>query len=947
MSERIDVSMTVNGQRLRGSTTARTTLADFLREDCGLTATHLGCEQGVCGACTVSMDGATVLSCLVLAVQAEGAEICTVEGLEGEDGALSPLAEALQAEYGIQCGYCTPGFLMRGTELLREQAAPSEPEIRAGLCGNLCRCTGYTNVVKAVARAAAEGEAGRAVGDGGDGRAGRAGRAGETGAESSPAEEPPRRREDVRLLAGRGEFVNDVSPPGTLHAAFLRSSFASGRVARLDVRAAEALDGVVAVFTADDLNPHAGPMRPTPMLDAKEPPLLPLAEDRVHFAGEALALVVASDRYIAEDALELIEVEIEPDSPVLDLETAAQEGAGLVYPETGSNLYHDMTSPIRPKLQRVLEDSPHVVRATVHQQRHANAPLEPRGVVASYDPETGELSATISTQNPHESKLAMSRVTGVDAERVRVTARDVGGSFGQKFWTGRDELTVTLAARRLGRTIKWIEDTRENFTACTHARTDFGTGTFALDEDGRFLGSYLDHIEDTGAYPTGVIGMAGPFVGMLFTGPYRIPMHTFRFRSLRTNTCPRGAFRGPWAFATVAREQMMDEVARAVGLDPLELRRRNVVSVDELPYTLPTRLMLDHVTPADALEEVARRLDYAQLRQRQRRVFEEEGRLLGIGLALCIEPSSIGTLDPISSDTARLRVEQDGTVTAFLATGSGGQGVETTMAQVVAAELDLDVDDVRVVQGDTGSTPYGRGTGASGTAVITGSACRAAAAELLVTAKELAAELLGVPADLIEARRGLLADQRDPGVALSWAELAKAAQARGIVSGLEATGQFKAPPVTWSNACHGCLVEVDRDLGLVRIEKYVVAEDCGKIINAKVVEGQIAGGVLQGIGGALFEEVRYDEQGRPLTLGLSDYLVPTATEAPVVECAHIETPSPTPGGHKGMGQGGAVGSLPCVFNAVADALALVGARVDRTPLHPQRILTALAEAASR
>jgi carbon-monoxide dehydrogenase large subunit len=615
-----------------------------------------------------------------------------------------------------------------------------------------------------------------------------------------------------------------------------------------------------------------------------------------------------------------------------------------VYPETASNLYHDMVSPVRPKLQRALADSPYIVRATVHQQRQANAPLEPRGVVASYDPDTGELWANISTQNPHEAKLAMSRVTGVAAEQVRVTARDVGGSFGQKFWTGRDELTVTLASRILGRTVKWIEDTRENFTACTHARTDTATGTFALDEDGRFLGSYVDHLEDAGAYPTGVIGKAGPFVGMIFTAPYRIAHHAFRFRSVRTNTCPRGAYRGPWAFAAVAREQMMDEVARAVGLDPLELRRRNVVSADELPYTLPTRLVLDHVTPADALEEVAKRLDYAQLRQRQRRLFEEEGRLLGIGLAMCIEPSSIGTMDPISSDTARLRVEQDGTVTAFLATGAGGQGVETTMAQVVAAELDLDVDDVRVVQGDTGSTPYGRGTGASGTAVITGSACRAAAAELLVTVKELAAELLGVPADEIEARRGVFADRRDSAVALTWAELAKAALARGLADGLEATGQFKAPPVTWSNACHGCLVEVDRDLGMVRIEQYVVAEDCGKIINAKIVEGQMAGGVLQGIGGALFEEVCYDDQGRPLTLGFADYTVPTATEAPVVACAHIETPSPTPGGHKGMGQGGAVGALPCVFNAVADALALVGARVDRTPLDPQRILTALSEA---
>ena len=925
MTERMTVQMTVNGHPVHASTAPRITLADFLREDCGLTATHLGCEQGVCGACTISMDGATVLSCLVLAVQADGAEIWTAEGLDSPDGAASPLADALHAEHGIQCGYCTPGIVMRGTELLREQTAPGEPDIRAGLCGNLCRCTGYTNIVKAVTRAAAAGR-------------------------ESPLparEEAPRRREDLRLLAGRGEFVNDVRTPGTLHVAFLRSPVASGHIARLDVRAAQALDGVVAVFTAAGLNPEAGPMRPTPMLDAKEPPLLPLAGDRVHFAGEPLAMVVARDRYVAEDSVELIEVEIEPDRPVLDPETAAEDAAALVYPETGSNLHQEMTSPVRPKLRSALDESPHVVRVTFRQQRHANAPLEPRGVVASYDPDTGELWACISTQNPHEAKLAISRVTGVAAEQVRVTCRDVGGSFGQKFWAGREELTVTLAARMLGRRLKWIEDRQENLTASSHARMDIGTGTFALDEDGRFLGSYLDHLEDTGAYPTGVISTAGPFVGMMFTGPYRIPLHAFRFRSVRTNTCPRGAFRGRWAFATVAREQMVDEVARAVGLDPLELRRRNVICASELPYTLPTRMVLDHVTPAETLEEVARLLSYPHLRRRQRRLFEEEGRLLGIGLALCLEPSSIGTMDSIASDTARLRVEQDGTVTAFLATGSGGQGVETTMAQVVAAELHLDTDDVRVVQGDTGATPYGRGTGASGTAVITGSACLAAAAELLAAAKQAAAELLGVPADRIEPGQGVLADRLDPVVALSWADLAKAALTRGLAGGLEATGRFKAPPVTWSNACHGAVVEVDRGIGLVRIERYVVAEDCGKIINTKVVEGQVAGGVVQGIGGALYEEVRYDEQGRPLTLGLSDYAVPTAAEAPAVECSHIETPSPTPGGHKGMGQGGAVGALPCVFNAVADAMALAGARVDGTPLDPERILSGLSEAGAR
>jgi aerobic carbon-monoxide dehydrogenase large subunit len=770
------------------------------------------------------------------------------------------------------------------------------------------------------------------------------------GRSAGQSEQQAGRHEDLRLLTGHGQFVADVMLPGMLHVVFVRSPVARGKIIRLDTGAARALDGVVAVLTAADLNPHAGSLRATPVLNAKDPQLLPLAEGDVRFFGEPVAMVVAESQCIADDAAELVDLQIEHRCPVLDLERALEDPEQRVFDELDTNMFAHMTFPVRPKLRAALESSPHVVRATFRQQRLANAPLETRGIVASYS--FGALRAWISTQNPHEARLAISRVTGVPEQHVRVTARDVGGSFGQKFWTARDELAVALAARQLARPLKWIESRRENLITSSHGRADIGICTFAVDPDGRFLGSHLDHLEDAGVYPTGVIGGAGAFVGMMFTGPYKVPMHAFRFRSVRTNTCPRGAYRGPWTFATVAREQMIDEVARAIGKDPVELRRRNIVRSGDLPYTMPTLVVLDRVTSADTLEQAIALIGYDDFRATQRRAFEQEGRLLGIGVALYVEPTSGGSMDPIGSDTAVVRVAPSGAVTVYLATGSHGQGIETTMAQLVSQELGVSLSDIAVVQGDTELTPYGRGTGASGTAVITGGACRAACSSVRDKGRRVAAHLLGTAAEDVTLVGGVF---RTVGSVeeITWAQLARMAYhetqrlPQGEMPGLEAIGTYKAPPVTWSNGCHTCTVEVDRATGVVRILRYVASEDCGMMINRAIVEGQIVGGIAQGIGAALQERVLYDDAGNPVTTTFMDYPLPAATDVPAVEFGHIETPSDTPGGHKGIGQGGAVGSPPCVFNAVADALALVGASVHETPLTPHAILRALGSASQR
>jgi len=757
------------------------------------------------------------------------------------------------------------------------------------------------------------------------------------------------RREDPRLLTGHGRYVDDVMLPGMLHCTFVRSDIARGRITRLDVSDARVLPGVIAVLTAADLNEHAGVMQPTMLLEMAGAPLRPLAGADVRCVGDPIALIVAESRYVAEDAAELVEVEIEPEPAIVDMAAALADGAPLVHSELGSNVGAEMAFPIASELQSLLDGErpgTHVVRRTFTQQRQTNVPMETRGIVAAYDPSSASMHVHMSTQNPHEAKYAIARVAGLAPHLVRVSAPDVGGGFGQKFFAPREELTVALAARRLGRTLKWIEDRRENLIASNHARADVADCSFVVDDAGTLVGSYVDHLEDAGAYPVGATGGAGQLVVILFTGPYRVPNASCRTRSVWTNTCGRGAYRGPWMFETVAREQLVDETARAIGIDPLEFRRRNVVPTAELPYTLPTGLTLEYASPADTLEQAATLIDYDAFRTEQRRAFEEDGRLLGIGLGLYVEPST-GMMDPMGTENAVVRVDPTGRVTVALGTGAHGQGIETTMAQVVAEELGVDLDAVVVVQGDSSATAFGRGTGGSGTAVIAGNSCRLACAEIRAKAVEIAAHMMeAAPGDL-EVVDGAISVKGTPTRSVAFADVAHVAHLEtarlpeGMAPGLEASATFKAPPFSWSNACHACTVEVDREIGTVRIIRYVVSEDCGVMINPMIVEGQIAGGVVQGIGGALYEHFVYDDDGNPLTTTFMDYLVPTAAEVPVIEYGHVETPSATPGGHKGMGEGGAIGSPPAVFNAVADALALVGARIDRTPLSPDVILTAL------
>jgi carbon-monoxide dehydrogenase large subunit len=754
------------------------------------------------------------------------------------------------------------------------------------------------------------------------------------------------RREDARFLTGHGQYVDDVRLPGTLHVAFARSDAARARIVSVDTSAAASMPGVAAVFVASDLNDLVQQF--TVDGEAGHRPFRVLAAGDVRYVGEPIVMVVADSRYRAEDAVEVVEIDLDVRRPVVESDQALVVDAPLVHPESGSNVFSEMPGADNAALDEVLANAPNVITETFTQHRYATVPMETRGVLASWDRFRDELVVWISTQGPHGVRHLLARALGIDDSQVRVMMPDGGGAFGLKMNPRAEELACALASRMLGQPVKWIQDRRENLVADDHARDDRATVTVAADDQGTILGMKVEFLEGAGAFPAAFASSA-VFTTMLFPGPYRVPDFGASARAVHTNTSGRGSYRGPWMFETVAREQMIDCVAARLDIDPLELRRRNVIRDDEMPYAMPTGMVYDQMTAHATLESAAEKIGYAQLRDQQT-AWRGEDRLIGIGVSLLAEPTSM-SFGWMSTDAARIRIDANGRVDVAHTGASHGQSLETTVAQVVADELGVDIASVRVIQGDTDATPVGPGTGGSRSAVIVGGAARLAARELRSQVVSIVAHNLEASPDDLEIVDGRVQVVGTPTKNMTLAQVASIAYASpalmppGAPLGLEAQVRY-APDnfVTWSNACHVCMVEIDPATGAVEILRYLVSEDCGVMINPNVVEGQIAGGVVQGIGGVLYEHLPYDDAGNPLATTFVDYLLPTAAEVPEIEYDHIETFAPTnPGGHKGLGEGGAIGAPPALVNAIADALRPLGARVRSQPLGPADIV-ALIEA---
>jgi len=785
---------------------------------------------------------------------------------------------------------------------------------------------------------------------------------------------PIPRNEDPRLLRGKGSYVDDIDLPEQLHAAVLRSTHARARILNLDVSAARELPGVHLVLTASDIGEV---LEPSPLLvpnDALTQPRtqLPLALNDVRYVGEAVAYVVANDRYIAEDALDLIDVEYEPLPVIHSIEVSVAEDAPLVHEDVPGNVAAHLIQTVGDP-DSVFTSAPHVIRETLLMDRGAAMPMECRGVLARWDEHEGMLTCWISTQGPIPIRNGLAAIFHLPEHKVRVIAPDVGGGFGPKIMMFYPEEVLTpFAAIQLGRPVKWIEDRREHFISANQERSQLHEVEYAFDDQGILLAVRDNFLHDTGAYtPYGII--VPIITACTLPGPYRLKNYYSEFKVVYTNKVPVSPYRGAGRpHAVFAMERIMDRIASELYLDRAEVRSRNFIDPSEFPWDVgliyqdggPTKY--DSGNYRAGLDKLKILLDYDNFPEKQARALKE-GRYLGLGIAYYVEGTGIGPYEG-----AQVRVESDGRVFASTGVTSQGQAHYTTFAQIVADQLGIHPQDVLVTTGDTQAFYWGVGTYASRAATIAGSAMHLAAVKVREKAKQVAADLFEAAPEDIELADGKVFVKDAPHRSLTLGQIAISANplryaygenARNLMSmklggsrqgpalspergtpGLEASEFYSPPHASFASGVHGAIIEVDPNIGMVTFVKYAAVHDCGRVINPMVVEGQVHGGVAQGIGGAFFERLVYNEEGQLTNASFMDYLIPTAAEIPSIVVDHVETPSPlNPLGVKGAGEAGVI-PVPALFaSAIDDALSPFGIRIREMPLHPCRLYEILKE----
>lgn len=769
---------------------------------------------------------------------------------------------------------------------------------------------------------------------------------------------PMLRKEDYRFLTGQGRYLDDIVVPGALHAHFLRTPHPHARIRSIDAAAARAAPGVVAVVTGRDLAEWTTPYRTAPPIEGLHPvEFTTLPIDKVRFIGDPVACIVATDRYLAEDAAELIEIVYDELGVVADMDRAVAAGAPLVDESLPSNLISRQSFTAGDPT-RCFADAEVVVEASFHQHRQTHAPIETRGCCAIWDEGQRHLTMHIGNQVPHPYRTQLARRLRLNEGQVTVISPDIGGGFGQKIALYREELTVAALAHALKRPVRWREDRAENLMAASHAREDRVRTRAAVSHDGRIQALTLEVMEDFGAYCFYPANYIARVVAMILTGPYKIPNYAFDVKVVLTNKCGNGPMRAPMAMTSWIMDGTIEAIARRLGLDPIDVRRTNMVRATDLPHAMPTGEMLEDITPRETLERALEAFGMAEFRRRQQ-TERARGVYRGVGVCCVVESTTYGSafykaagIPGSGHESGWVKIEPSGAVSASVGLMASGQGYETAFAQVVAETLGLDPNDMRIHLGNTDVAPYGMGSRGARGGTVGGSVLRIAAEALRDKVLTIAAGLLGLNASgelrisngRIERRLG--GAWSDAGLALT--DIAHVAYLdplrlpHGMEPGLEAHKAYDPPAMTYSNATHLCEAVVDTRTGGIALTRYLVVEDCGTVLNPLIVKGQQHGAVAMGIGGVLLEEIVYDENGQNRSGSFADYLLPTAVEIPPIEVISQHTPNRrTKTGSKGMSEGGVMGAIGAVMSAVNDALAPFGVVADRQPLSPDYIRSLL------
>ncbi|QIE47298.1 xanthine dehydrogenase family protein [Pseudohalocynthiibacter aestuariivivens] len=783
---------------------------------------------------------------------------------------------------------------------------------------------------------------------------------------SAPAEitrpkyigEKVKRLEDPRLLTGAGRYVADIRMNRMVHLAFVRSDQAHARILSVDADDARAMPGVIAVFTAEDFAYIPDLSAPSRMKDYHATHCPVLARDVVRYVGEPVVVVVARDRYVAEDAAMQVTVDYDTIDATSDPVEAIKPGAVALHDTVPGNLVLERTFATGDAPADIAA-APHVVEGRFRLHRKSPLAIENRAYVADYDRGRDAITLYGSTQVPGVVRDELARLLDLPGNRLRVVAPDVGGGFGGKGSVYPEEVIVTALARQLERPVKYVSDRLEDLTSTSQGFDEIVEARLGFDTEGRFLALDAEIIGDIGAYSiTPWTAALEPVqVASFLPGPYRTPAYRGRVRGVCTPKPPTGPYRGVGRpMAVFALERLVDMAAAKLGMDPAEIRRRNLVRPQDFPFRIGSGIRWDHSGFAECLEKAVEVADITGFRARQAKA-RTEGRWLGLGIGTYAELTGIGSRIAVApgmpintgAETASVRIDATGSVTAVFATASHGQSLETTLAQIVAEELGVRPADVTVVQGDTGTTAHGTGTYASRSAVIGGGAAIVTTRTLLKKVKRVAARLFDVTPEEVETGNGEIYVP-ETNHRIGFGDLARAVysdmttlpmEAREV---LEAQGNYDPFLGTTTAATHIAEVEIDAETLAIRLTRFLVAEDCGRMINPMVVDGQVHGGVVQGIGVALLEELHFDEAGQLLSASLADYLVPTSAEVPKLEVHHLETELPdNPGGFRGMGEGGTIGAPAAIANAVADAVAHLGLGINELPITPSKLNRLIAD----